>query len=371
MKPIVILANNVQELGGAQVVVHTLAKVFTSHDQHCLVVGVTPHSDPHDFGDVETVTLMPRIWPLAIPDDPRNAQERSELRSIAVSNLADLLNSLDPGFVIASQLWSLEVLFDAMKEVDRAEEWRIIGQYHGAFAAAASGRDLKRAMRLAPACDLFAVLTREDAEAFADAGLTNVIVIANPNTWHPSPTFTRSPQKDIDFIGRFSLEKGPDLALSGFELARAELGPDARLRMIGTGPLEAQLREQCGPQVDFVAPIADIESILSQSAVLLLTSRTEGAPLVVAEALAAGVPVIATDCSAGVREFFAANDQVYTDLIARENPVAIAQALVRFFTGEAGAVQTQGQVSVSGYQARSKYETRSNYENWVAIFDSL
>lgn len=359
MKPIVLLANNVQELGGAQVVVHTLAQVFASHEHQCLVVGVTPHSDPHDFGDREATTLMPRIWPLAIPHDPQNAHERSELRSIAVRDLADLLNSLEPGFVIAAQLWSLEVLFDAMKKVHRAGEWRIIGQYHGAFAAAASGRDLKRAMRLASGCDVFAVLTSEDAQAFADCGLTNVIVIANPNTWNPSPNFTRSPGKYIDFIGRFSTEKGPDLALAGFEQARVELGPDTKLRMVGSGPLEAELREQCGPQVEFVAPIADIESILSESGVLLLTSRTEGAPLVVAEALAAGVPVIATDCSAGVREFLRANQQVYTDLIARENPRAIAEALVRFSQAEALVIPTQGEVPTAGY------------EHWSAVFDSL
>jgi glycosyltransferase involved in cell wall biosynthesis len=359
MKPIVIMANNVQELGGAQVVVRTLAKVFSSHGHTCCVVGVTPHSDPHDFGDGQTTTLMPRIWPLSIPGDPQNVKDRTELRLIAVRNLADLLNSMEPGFVIAAQLWSLEILLDAMKDVHRKSEWRIIGQYHGAFAAAASGRDVKRAVRAAPACDVFAVLTREDAQAFAQCGVTNVVVIPNPSTWSPSLGFTRSPKKYIDFIGRFSPEKGPDLALAGFEQARAQLGPDTRLRMIGSGPLEAELREQAGPQVEFVAPTTDIESILSESAVLLLTSRTEGAPLVVAEALAARVPVIATDCSVGVREFFAENEGVYTDLIARESPSAIAESLIRFSRAEAIVIPAKSQVP------------RSGYENWSAVFDSL
>jgi glycosyltransferase involved in cell wall biosynthesis len=359
MKPIVIMANNVQELGGAQVVVHSLAKVFVSNGHKCFVVGVTPHAEPHDFGKSETTTLMPRIWPLSIPDDPQNAKDRTELRSTAASNLADLLNSLEPGFVIAAQLWSLEILLDAMKHVHLSSEWRIIGQYHGSFSAAASGRDLKRAVRLAPSCDVFAVLTREDAQAFAQCGLTNVMVIPNPSTWNPSPIFTRSPKKYIDFIGRFSAEKGPDLALAGFELARAELGSEARLRMIGSGPLESELREQAGPQVEFVAPTTDIESILRESGVLLLTSRTEGAPLVVAEALAAGVPVIATDCSAGIREFFEATEGAYTDLIARENPRAIAESLIKFSRAQATAMPMKSQVS------------SSSYENWTEVFDLL
>jgi glycosyltransferase involved in cell wall biosynthesis len=129
--------------------------------------------------------------------------------------------------------------------------------------------------------------------------------------------------------------------------------------MIGSGPLEAELREQAGPQVEFVAPTTDIESILSETGVLLLTSRTEGAPLVVAEALAAGVPVIATDCSAGVREFFEANEGPFTDLIARENPRAIAESLIRFSRAQAIVTPTKSQVSVSGY------------EIWSAVFTSL
>jgi glycosyltransferase involved in cell wall biosynthesis len=330
MKPVVILANNVQELGGAQVVVHALAKIFDSRGHQCLLVGVTPHSTPHNFGDFETITLMPRIWPLAIAGDAVNTAIRTELRGVAVSNLADSLNSMNPGFVIAAQLWSLEILLDAMKQVHRRSEWRIVGQYHGAFAAAAGGRDLKRAVKLAPLCDVFAVLTREDSQAFADCGLTNVIVVPNPSTWTPSVNFTRSPQKYIDFIGRFSHEKGPDLALAGFELARVELGPEWKLRMIGSGPLEAELLEQAGPQIEFLSPLTNIEPILVQSGVLLLTSRTEGAPLVVAEALAAGLPVIATDCSSGVREFLNSQNRVYTDLIARESPQAVSSALIRF-----------------------------------------
>ena len=359
MKPVVILANNVQELGGAQVVVHTLAKVFESHGHQCSVVGVTPYSDPHNFGDARTTTLMPGIWPLTIPGDEVNAAKRTELRNLAVSNLSDLLNSCDPGFVIAAQLWSLEILCDAMNHVHRREEWRIVGQYHGAFAAAAGGRDLKRAVKLAPRCDVFAVLTQEDARAFADCGLTNVIVVSNPSTWAPTPGFARSPRNYIDFIGRFSPEKGPDLALAGFELARKKLGPDWTLRMIGSGPLQAELRDQAGPQVEFVAPLTDIEPILSESGVLLLTSRTEGAPLVVAEALAAGVPVIAADCSSGIREFFIDNDHVYTDLIARENPIAIAEALIRFSQNENVAIPT------------GNYLTDKSYANWIAVFDSL
>ena len=41
MKPVVILANNVEELGGAQVVVHSLAEIIRVNGHDCTLVGVT------------------------------------------------------------------------------------------------------------------------------------------------------------------------------------------------------------------------------------------------------------------------------------------------------------------------------------------
>jgi hypothetical protein len=69
--------------------------------------------------------------------------------------------------------------------------------------------------------------------------------------------------------------------------------------------------------------------------------------------------VIATDCSAGVREFFQANVGAYTDLIARENPRAIAESLIKFSRAQATAMPMKSQVSVS------------DYEIWSAVFNSL
>jgi hypothetical protein len=69
--------------------------------------------------------------------------------------------------------------------------------------------------------------------------------------------------------------------------------------------------------------------------------------------------VIATDCSAGVREFFQANKGAYTDLIARENPRAIAESLIRFSRAQAIVTPTKSQVS------------SSSYENWTEVFDLL
>jgi glycosyltransferase involved in cell wall biosynthesis len=67
----------------------------------------------------------------------------------------------------------------------------------------------------------------------------------------------------------------------------------ADLVIAGSGPLEAPLRSQ-GPDVSFIGHREDIPDLLASAAVFVLPSRWEGQPLVLQEALRAGVPIVAT-----------------------------------------------------------------------------
>jgi hypothetical protein len=67
MKPrIVLMANNIDEVGGAQRVVHVVAAGLATRGYPVDLVGVTPHEPRHDFGvdpRVRRFTLMDRAWP--------------------------------------------------------------------------------------------------------------------------------------------------------------------------------------------------------------------------------------------------------------------------------------------------------------------
>jgi glycosyltransferase involved in cell wall biosynthesis len=86
-------------------------------------------------------------------------------------------------------------------------------------------------------------------------------------------------------------------------------GVPLRLRLVGSGRLEPELRALArnagvGPHVDFVGqlPAGDaIRAVLDQADVLVLPSQTEGLPRVILEAMARGVPCLATDVG-GLRE---------------------------------------------------------------------
>ena len=108
-------------------------------------------------------------------------------------------------------------------------------------------------------------------------------------------------------IGRFSGIKGFSVLLNA--CARlAERGIDWRLTLIGDGPLHCMLQQQAtelgiDDRVRFTGPVSqeDIQQYFEQSDLLVVSSFLEGVPTVLMEAMAKGLPVIATNV-AGVAE---------------------------------------------------------------------
>jgi phosphatidylinositol alpha-mannosyltransferase len=105
----------------------------------------------------------------------------------------------------------------------------------------------------------------------------------------------RLQQPVVIFVGRASdPRKNVGLLLAAFRRMR-ELVPGVRLRLIGEPP-SAQLLAELGDAVEVVGAVDRIEPYLREAALLVLPSRQEGFGIVAAEALAAGVPVVATPC---------------------------------------------------------------------------
>ena len=92
------------------------------------------------------------------------------------------------------------------------------------------------------------------------------------------------------FVGRLSEEKGPDVFCA---LARAS-PTGVEWHAFGTGPLRGALEAEFGDCVRFHGVVADLSEMWPSIGVLVMPSRYEGLPLAALEALAAGVPVLAT-----------------------------------------------------------------------------
>jgi glycosyltransferase involved in cell wall biosynthesis len=97
-------------------------------------------------------------------------------------------------------------------------------------------------------------------------------------------------------VGRLAPQKGFTTLLNAAARWR-DLAPEPVLAIVGEGPLEAQLKHQAaelGLAVQFTGSRRDVPALLGSADVFVLPSLWEGQPLIVQEALRAGVPVVAT-----------------------------------------------------------------------------
>lgn len=100
-------------------------------------------------------------------------------------------------------------------------------------------------------------------------------------------------------VGRLAAEKGVERILQGFEAARSRLGDAVRIRLIvaGTGPRERSLRARAGDDVTWLGNLDRtrmLPQLYASADGFLFASETETLGLVVLEAMASGLPVIAT-----------------------------------------------------------------------------
>lgn len=323
---IVILANNIDEVGGAQRVVHVVAQGLAERGHEVELVGIAPFEPRHVFVDepaYRSTVLMSEPWPAPSSDAQ---QARARLKSQAIGGLQRLLDSGPPGIAVTAQLWAMEFL----AEVEH-DGWPVIGQYHSSYEAAAHGRDLARVLALYSDVDAFTLLTQQDAFDFRRHGMNNTMWLPNPlAVWPQAPV--RSQARTVTYLGRLSNEKGVRFLVEAWSLI-AGAHPDWSLRLIGSGPEEKSLRKKVTAlqksgrdlRIEFVPPVTDVVAAYAEAGMVVLPSLTEGLPLVLAEAMACGLPCIATDCSAGVR--LLARDGEAARLAARGDAGSLAREI--------------------------------------------
>jgi glycosyltransferase involved in cell wall biosynthesis len=156
----------------------------------------------------------------------------------------------------------------------------------------------------------------------------------------------------VVFVGRLDPVKGVTLLLEAFAAVKAR-HPKARLTVAGDGParsrLEARARD-LGLEVAFPGYLdeAQVADLLASAAMLVLPSFAEGLPVVLMEALASRIPVIATQV-AGVSELVV--DGVSGLIVPPGDVAGLARAMDRLLgdpdlrarMGEAGRARVEAE----------------------------
>lgn len=137
--------------------------------------------------------------------------------------------------------------------------------------------------------------------------INNFVYPANPNPCLPADQIKR-----FVWCGRMVIEKNVDGLLHAWaQFCRNRA--DVQLLLLGDGPLRTELgtltstlglevstsTHDRNAKVVFAGQVSDPANYMSQANALLLTSTSEGIPMVILEALSLGIPVLASDCQPG------------------------------------------------------------------------
>lgn len=138
----------------------------------------------------------------------------------------------------------------------------------------------------------------------------------------------------VVFVGGLVPEKGLDTLLAAWSLLAREL-PQARLVLVGRGELHARLVAQArqlgiADRVIFAGSTDNVAHYLHAADAFVLPSYAEGMPIALLEAMACGLPCVATNID-GSKQLVA--DGVSGRLVPAGDPLALAAALIAALTG--------------------------------------
>lgn len=166
----------------------------------------------------------------------------------------------------------------------------------------------------------------------------------------------------VGWVGRLSREKGADVMIEAFaQVADREM----HLALIGDGSerpaIEAQVRELgLGDRVHLLGAVTDAGRLFRAFDCFALSSRTEGTPIALLEAMAAAVPIVATAVG-GVPDVIGADE---AQLVASEDAAALAQAIDQTRTQPAAAAQ---RVRAATHRLESEF----GMDRWLDAYDAV
>jgi glycosyltransferase involved in cell wall biosynthesis len=184
-----------------------------------------------------------------------------------------------------------------------------------------------------------AVVTVSEHNAEHLRGVLNGVPVHHiPNGVPPAPPGPAARAGSLLFVGRLVAKKGVDVLIDACALLRSEL-PELDVEIVGGGPLAEELagrarRSGVSDRIHFLGPQpADVvDAAFRRSSLVVLPSRIDehgdrdGMPTVLVEALARGVPVVATDL-VGIPEVVRHGETGL--LVPPDDPPALAAAIAR------------------------------------------
>ncbi len=175
--------------------------------------------------------------------------------------------------------------------------------------------------------------------------------------------------KRVVSIGRYAYDKGNDLLLQAWAVVEKNM-PDWTLDIYGSGNKESyqKLMDELGidpHRCHLYGPVSDVKTEYLSSSIFVLPSRFEGFGLVIIEAMACGIPVIAFDCENGPRSIITDGENGF--LIPAFDVNLMAEKVMLLMKNQ----ELQYRMGENAQKAASQYEMDKIGLQWKHLFDEL
>jgi glycosyltransferase involved in cell wall biosynthesis len=210
-------------------------------------------------------------------------------------------------------------------------------------------------------------------EELARSGVSARRLHVVPNAWAPTrpPLDRRTARAQLGvpaegfrlgWVGRLSHEKGPDLLV---EAMRCLIDLPVRASVVGAGREGERLRQLAKDRavtdrIDWHGIIPDAGRLFRAFDCLVLSSRTEGTPIVLFEAMATNVPIVATAVG-GVPDVLGPSEAM---LVPPNDPAALARAVRSVYDQVDAAAQRAG-------EAARRLVADFGLEPWLRRYDAI
>ena len=216
--------------------------------------------------------------------------------------------------------------------------------------------------------DKFVVLTEEDLGYWGN--LPNIEVIPNAALFI-APRLSDQTEKRVIAVGRLDYQKGFDRLIEAWALVQKNPALHAwRLDIFGQGEwlemLERMIRERdLTSSARINAPSKQIGEEYANSSLLVMSSHYEGFPMVMIEAMACGLPVVAFDFKCGPKDIILEHTN---GLIVPEGDIAaLAEAMMQIMAND----EKRKAMAIEAQKVTDRYSEERVMGQWIELFKQL
>lgn len=343
---------------------HELSIVTTDQKGRTPFFSFSSHITHYDLGIDYTDLNGQSIVQKTICYLKKQCEHRAKLTALLHRLQADIVISMfgpEVGFLYKIQDGSKKIL-----EIHFSKYFRMQQARGGLWWAADKWRS-RQDERYIRKYDRFVVLTYEDKAYWGNH--PNIEVIYNAATFLPADRVALENKRVIS-VGRLTHQKGYDMLLDAWTLVH-ERHPDWRLTLVGGGEEEEQRRKQIvslglDTSVELLPPTPKIVQEYLNSSIYVLSSRYEGLPMVLLEAMSCGLPAVAFACKCGPRDII--TDGKDGLLVEPDNTTKLAKAICRLIKNPDLRLRMGHEAALT---VRTRFDEQRIMQQWSHLFHSL